>query len=1069
MGENWLLRAGALALIWPAALVFGQPFATGPRQHAPPADRNVDVRLIMEDPQDYVWVSGPKGTFRYDGLQYVPASAFGLPPGEATQMDSAGGAVWVLIEQDLWRFDGERFQRISGAFDGMVGAGEYLYVDLSGERRVAVLGRRGSEWTVISVSTVHPRHHQLQAGSDGRIWYGAFSSLAWTKWNGREWEYGSLGTTPKIDELWQVVPAGKSDFLTTNGYAVMRFRQTGPASAAKVASEASESRHPREHVFASSFGVWVLVKGCMLRPLTDEGGGFDYFRYAGPHKIFSLRAGKRVLWAAAGTAGLLAFSHSRSIQWIQPDNGAQGLAKSAVHSGGRLLFGRADVTYEVIADGANWDFGLGTSGSIATAKPFGLPASQGPYEDTAFAPDGSIWHIQPKEGAVHVSPAGQWIATAGGFPGPQGKAHMRKLAFSNDGRVWVASRQNLWRVILRPPPDYVYEQAGSWQGPRYVADFARDPEGNLFAVSDGALLRYAAGKWAPQDYPPCLLSPQTSTGTIAGTDSLWFAYRDRPGFTHAVRTTPSRDWECTHFLDANGFPGVTSFLRIDRRGRLWRGTDGSVQFARLADGAASLRWQKVGVADGLYDGEPTSVFREEPDGSLLIGVGPTLQRLPPDLIEGVYGEIPKVEGLQQKGTLRPVTNSLEVKRGAEGSIAVSAMAADPSGRMPGLEYSLGETWIPLSGASIPLNEIPTGDYKLQIRFSGASRAAVLPLRVLGVWYQSRYLRLFLLTLAGLCTWRVRPLLSKIAYQFGKWRYLRSGAFDTRSVTKPLLDWPKGTVLRDRYRVEGLLAVGGFSDVFAAVDTDSGSSVVIKRLRLPASAVNVSRSWLKTRFLREVGVAGLLRGPGILPILDTWFDDQGTPHIVMPRVVGVTLRQYLDRKAPLPRGEVIHLLSCLAETLHFAHERGVVHCDVKPENILIPQPDEHGLVRPIIIDFGTAALHLQTDTLSDTTIGAGSIRYMAPEQMLGRYSPASDVYAFASLSLELIAHTRYASLNIAIDRDWERNFQDALTGLGIQGCTAALLIQALCWDPTQRCNDILRWTRDLVESLAGPDG
>lgn len=370
----------------------------------------------------------------------------------------------------------------------------------------------------------------------------------------------------------------------------------------------------------------------------------------------------------------------------------------------------------------------------------------------------------------------------------------------------------------------------------------------------------------------------------------------------------------------------------------------------------------------------------------------------------------------------------------------------------------------------PLDDLPAGVHELAVRYAGSEKWIVLPVRVNGVWWRSLYARAGLAALACLSLWALAPLLGRLVYRFNKWRYVRSRADEGPLAGEDKLpEWTAGAVLRGKYEIEGLLATGGFSDVYSAADRQSGAAVVIKRLRLPARAAAKSPSWLRTRFLREVGVVSLIHDDGILPVVDTWFDDAGIPHIVLPKVSGVTLRQYLDERAPLPREEAAHLLGCLAQTLHAAHERGVVHCDLKPENILIPVSDTTEFPRPIVIDFGTAALHLQTDVLSETTLGAGSIRYMAPEQMLGRYSPASDVYAFASMALEVTVQASYASLDLKIDRNWEANFRQTLAAFGLQGQAADLLVGALRWDPTQRCSDVSQWTRDFLACLPGKNG
>lgn len=202
------------------------------------------------------------------------------------------------------------------------------------------------------------------------------------------------------------------------------------------------------------------------------------------------------------------------------------------------------------------------------------------------------------------------------------------------------------------------------------------------------------------------------------------------------------------------------------------------------------------------------------------------------------------------------------------------------------------------------------------------------------------------------------------------------------------------------------------------------------------------------------------------MIDTWFDEDGIPHMALPRIYGLNLREYLVAHAPLAPERSRHFLSCIAETVAYAHERGVIHCDLKPENIMIPQPDPTGDVRPVIVDFGTSALHLQSAILSEQTITAGSVRYMAPEQLLGRYSTASDIYAFAIMALELVAHTRYDQLELAIDEDWERNLCAQLRDRQLGDRTIVLLVSALRWDPTQRPSRMTLWAEAFLGSL-GP--
>ena len=183
-----------------------------------------------------------------------------------------------------------------------------------------------------------------------------------------------------------------------------------------------------------------------------------------------------------------------------------------------------------------------------------------------------------------------------------------------------------------------------------------------------------------------------------------------------------------------------------------------------------------------------------------------------------------------------------------------------------------------------------------------------------------------------------------------------------------------------------------------------------------------------------------------------------PHLVIERVDGPTLRQRLSR-GPFKPAEARTLLSDLAGIIAAAHAQGVVHSDLKPENILLLDDG-----KPVVIDFGTSALHMQAP-LSEYSRPAGSVQYMAPEQLLGRYSRATDVYAFALLSLEILSGRRYAELQLPFDEGWEPALIHALVeDLGFSGTAAVVFAQGLRFDPQQRAQDLAAWHAQLESAL-----
>ncbi|HSA56267.1 MAG TPA: serine/threonine-protein kinase [Gemmatimonadaceae bacterium] len=202
-------------------------------------------------------------------------------------------------------------------------------------------------------------------------------------------------------------------------------------------------------------------------------------------------------------------------------------------------------------------------------------------------------------------------------------------------------------------------------------------------------------------------------------------------------------------------------------------------------------------------------------------------------------------------------------------------------------------------------------------------------------------------------------------------------------------------LGDAYRVERELSPGGMSRIFLCTERSLGRAVVVKVL--PAELANEVSA---ARFRREMEVAARLQHPHILPVL-TAAVSGGLLYFIMPYVGGESLRHRLARERQLPIADATRILSEVADALAFAHANGVVHRDVKPENILL----EAG--HAVLADFGIARALLQASAegrLTKTGLSLGTPGYMAPEQAAGEamLDARADVYALAVVGYEMLA-------------------------------------------------------------------
>ncbi len=206
-----------------------------------------------------------------------------------------------------------------------------------------------------------------------------------------------------------------------------------------------------------------------------------------------------------------------------------------------------------------------------------------------------------------------------------------------------------------------------------------------------------------------------------------------------------------------------------------------------------------------------------------------------------------------------------------------------------------------------------------------------------------------------------------------------------------------TLLNRRYRLLSLIGTGGMATVYRAHDLLLDRHVAVKFLREPYA----SDPAFRRRFLEEARAAARLEHPNIVGIHDVGEDEQGRPYIVMELVEGEDLKTLIRRAAPLPVAQALELTRQICAGVGAAHRAGLIHCDLKPQNILVT-PD--GQVK--VADFGIARAFQRGREVADETVREtvvwGSPHYISPEQAAGRPpTPASDVYSIGVMMYEML--------------------------------------------------------------------
>lgn len=201
----------------------------------------------------------------------------------------------------------------------------------------------------------------------------------------------------------------------------------------------------------------------------------------------------------------------------------------------------------------------------------------------------------------------------------------------------------------------------------------------------------------------------------------------------------------------------------------------------------------------------------------------------------------------------------------------------------------------------------------------------------------------------------------------------------------------GKRLNDRYKIMEVIGGGGMANVYLAHDMILDRDVAVKVLRLDFAN---DEEFIR-RFRREAQSATSLDHPNIVSIYDIGEEDD-IYYIVMEHVSGKTLKQYIQQYAPVEQYNAVEIMNQLTSAISHAHENGIIHRDIKPQNILI---DDYGTVK--VTDFGIA-MALSSTTITQTNSLLGSVHYLSPEQARGSLATKkSDVYALGIVMFELL--------------------------------------------------------------------
>ena len=267
-------------------------------------------------------------------------------------------------------------------------------------------------------------------------------------------------------------------------------------------------------------------------------------------------------------------------------------------------------------------------------------------------------------------------------------------------------------------------------------------------------------------------------------------------------------------------------------------------------------------------------------------------------------------------------------------------------------------------------------------------------------------------------------------------------------------------IKDRFRIDSLIALGGMAGVYKGTDLTLARTVAVKVL---SEDLAKDPSFL-IRFRREAQAAAALSHPNIVAVYDTGAE-AGVHYIVMEYVEGRTLQQILETEGPLSPERAASIGADIGRALAAAHEKGIVHRDVKPGNIMV---SDNGLVK--VMDFGIAKA---ATAGSLTQVGAvlGTVAYLSPEQARGdEVDYRSDIYSLGALVYQMltgrppfVAETLMEMINKLNN---QKPTPPSRLNPQVPRALEEVVMKALSKDPARRQQDANQLAEQLLQSLRG---
>ncbi len=271
----------------------------------------------------------------------------------------------------------------------------------------------------------------------------------------------------------------------------------------------------------------------------------------------------------------------------------------------------------------------------------------------------------------------------------------------------------------------------------------------------------------------------------------------------------------------------------------------------------------------------------------------------------------------------------------------------------------------------------------------------------------------------------------------------------------------GKKLDGRYEIKEIIGVGGMANVYKAYDSIDDRAVAVKILR----DEHMENDELLRRFRNESKAIAVLSHPNIVKVYDVSFNED-IQYIVMEHIDGITLKEYIEQQKVLRWKEAVHFTVQILRALQHAHDKGIVHRDIKPQNIMLL---EDGTIK--VADFGIARFaRASQHTVTDKAIG--SVHYISPEQAKGELSDEkSDIYSIGVMLYEMTTGTlpfdADSPVSVALKQIQSQAKRPREINSDIPEGLEDITIRAMQKDPARRYQSAAEMLRDIDEFKRDP--